>query len=290
LDREPSAGRCHDSGVAEDVGGRDILERPPELARTFARIGSDYEARPGYPEWVFALLSERCGLRSGAAVLEIGPGTGQATVPMLDRGARITAVEPGAALTQRLTERTVGREIEVVLSRFEDFEVAEAGFDLVVSATAFHWVEPVATGLSKCARALRDDGWLALWWTIWQDPDRPDAFRDALRPVLQAKAPHLLEEEAGPRAYLRDLDARMTEISGVSAFGPMSREILRWEGRHDPVEMRQILGTFAAWIALDEPVRAELLDAAERIAREEPGGTVTRPYQTVFYAARRLPR
>jgi SAM-dependent methyltransferase len=267
----------------------DLLDRPPELARAFDRIGSDYEARPGYPPWVFDLLGERCGLQPGAAILEIGAGTGQATLPMLDHGARVTAVEPGPALARRLGERTAGRDIKLIVAAFEDVELPEAGFDLAVSATAFHWIDPVA-GLMKCARALRDHGWLAMWWTIWNDPDRPDALRDMLRPSMQAKAPHLLEEEAGPHAYLRDLDARMAQIDGIGAYGPMSREVLRWEGRHRPAEIRRILATFAAWIALPEPVRAELLDEAERIVREELGGTVSRPYQTVLYRAQRLRR
>src|SRR5205807_9052355 len=98
-----------------------------------------------------------------------------------------------------------------------------------VSATAFHWVD-ISVGLTKCARALRDRGWLALWWTIWGDPDRPDGFNDALQPMLRAKAPHLLEEEAGPHAYVRDLAARAAEIDRAGCFSPVEHEILHWEG------------------------------------------------------------
>lgn len=265
------------------------MDRPPELAHTFDRIGRAYEARPGYPDWVFETLVERCGLELGSSVLEIGPGTGQATLPMLERGARITAVEPGAALARRLAERAAGRDVKVIVTAFEEADVPDAAFDLAVSATAFHWVDPVL-GQSKCARALRDGGWLVLWWTIWGDHDRPDRLRDALRPILQLKAPHLLSEEAGPRAYLSDLDARMAEIGRIGTFGPVNREIRRWEGEHNPAEIRQILATFAGWIALPESLRTELLDDVERIVHENCGGTVTRPYQTVLYRTQRLPR
>ena len=146
--------------MAEPDNG-EILDRPAQLAKQFDRIADDYDARPRYPEWVFDTLAKRCGLGPGASVLEVGPGTGQATLPMLERGARITAVEPGAALACRLAERATGRDVTVVVSRFEDVEVHEATFDLVASATAFHWVD-VSIGLHKAARALHDGGWLAL--------------------------------------------------------------------------------------------------------------------------------
>jgi hypothetical protein len=208
---------------------------------------------------------------------------------MLDRGARITAVEPGAGLARRLDERTSGRPVEVIRATFEDSAVPEDTFDIVASATAFHWVE-ISVGLARCAQALRDGGWLALWWTIWGDPDRPDPFHDALEPVLRARAPELLEEDAGYAAYARDLAARAAWIEHNPAFGPVQREVLRWRAVHEPAALRRMLGTFAAWIALPEPRRTEVLDEAERVARDEFHGRVERPYQTRVYLAPRLPR
>ena len=284
-----------DLGHDGEVGDRDresppeLVERPPELARTFNQIPDDYEARPGYPQWLFDVLVERGALRAGAAVLEIGAGTGQATLPMLELGADVTAVEPGAALARRLIERTAGRKLQVIVSSFEEASLSEAAFDLVASATAFHWVDPTV-GSAKCARVVRDHGWLALWWTIWGDPDRPDPFHDALQPVLEVHAPQLLDPAAGPRAYLQDLAARADRINATGAFGPISHEVLNWEGEHDPVGLRRLFATYAGWIALPELLQSELLSEVERLAREDFGGTVRRPYQTVLYLARRLPR
>jgi hypothetical protein len=185
--------------------------------------------------------------------------------------------------------RAAGRDIEVMVAAFEDVEVPEATFDLAASATAFHWVD-TAVGLTKCARALQGDGWLALWWTIFGDPDRPDPFHDALQPVLQAKAPHLLEKEAGRRAYALDLAARTSQIERIGMFRPVEHEVLCWEGRHDATGLRRMFATFAAWIALPEPLRTDLLDNVERLARDEFGGMVARPYRTLLYLAQRLPR
>jgi SAM-dependent methyltransferase len=220
-------------------------------------------------------------------ILEIGPGSGQATLPLLDRGARITAVEPGEGLARRLAERAAGRDVEIVVSTFEDAPVPDATFDLAVSATAFHWVAPVA-GVAKCAQSLQDGGWLALWWTIWGDPDRTDEFHDALRPTIERRAPHLLEEGATPAAYIQDLAARTAEIDAVGAFGHVSHDVLHWDCTHDPAGLRRLFATFAPWLALSEDLRRDLLDEVERLAQDDFGGTVVRPYQTVLYTAQRL--
>ena len=255
----------------------------------FDRVGAGYDARPGYPDAVFDVLVERCGLGDGCRVLEIGPGSGQATMPILDRGAEVIAVEPGATLARVLTERTAGRPVEVVISPFETVDLPEARFDLVASATAFHWVE-TAPGLARCERFLRDGGWLALWWTFWGDPDRDDPFHDALVPVLAAKAPHLLDADATARSYIVDVAARAAEIDGTGAFHAVHEDTVLWDGTHDPASLRAMFGTFSAWIALPEPLHSELLDDVARIALEAFGGSVTRPYKTVLYTAQRRAR
>jgi SAM-dependent methyltransferase len=269
-----------------DDHSREKLDRPSELAGMFNRAAAGYDARPGYPARVFDVLAQRCGLGPGSRVLEIGPGTGQATVGMLDRGAAVTAVEPGAELARLLAERCAGRDLQVIVEPFETAPLPDAMFDVVAAATSFHWVEPTV-GYERSARCLRDGGWLALWWTVWGDPDRPDPFHDALVPILCAKAPDLLDAEAGASAYIGDIEARVGEIDAAGMFGRVEEESILWDGSHDPLAVRAMFATFSAWIALPEPVRTDMFDEVERVAREEFAGTVTRPYRTVVYTARR---
>jgi SAM-dependent methyltransferase len=134
------------------------------IDRSFGRraFGADpakyHAARPAYPEWVFQRLSEACGLRPGAAVFEIGAGTGTATRQLLSRGADpLIAIEPDPRLAAFLRQTITDQTLQISLVPFEEAELAEVGFDLGVAATSFHWLEEDAA-LAKIARLLRPGG------------------------------------------------------------------------------------------------------------------------------------
>jgi protein-L-isoaspartate O-methyltransferase len=79
------------------------------LRATFDQAAELYDrARPGYPPALFDDLAELAGAGAGRRVLEIGPGTGQATVPLPSAGCRIVAVELGAGLA-RVVRRNLAR-------------------------------------------------------------------------------------------------------------------------------------------------------------------------------------
>ena len=71
---------------------------PHVLRVTFDRAAELYDrARPVAPPEVFDDLVSLCGLEPGSRLLEIGCGTGQATLPLAERGFAVTAIELGAA-------------------------------------------------------------------------------------------------------------------------------------------------------------------------------------------------
>lgn len=246
--------------------------------------------RPGYPDRVYQLLRQRCGLGRGAAVLEIGPGTGQATGRLLDEGASVTAVELGATMAARIEAKYAGRDLNVEVGAFEEVTLGGESFDLVVAATSFHWV-PAEAGLQRCADLLRAGGWLALWWTYFGDPDRPDPFRDAVTPIFGDLAPALVDVfpgvafESGPRPYALDVQARIAEIDASGRFGRVHHEVIAWTGRHTPLELRALFASYSPCLALAADERTAVLDAIEELASGTFGGVVERPYLTPVYLA-----
>lgn len=127
----------------------------------FNTVAELYEAtRRGYPAEIIDAMLATAAVGPAAAVLEIGCGTGQLTRQLAGRGLDLTAIDVGPAMVD-MARRTVAEPaVRFHVTAFEDFRDGKA-FDLVVSATAFHWVDPV-TGLVRAARLLRPGGWLAL--------------------------------------------------------------------------------------------------------------------------------
>lgn len=265
-------------------------ERHRSSRQRFTEAADAYRlGRPGYPPATFDLLAERCGLGPGTQVLEVGPGSGQATEPMLDRGARVHAIELGAEFAADLRTRFAGRDFRVDIAAFEDAPLPDGQYDLATAATSFHWV-PTEAGHRRCAAALRSGGWLAHWWTLWGDPDRADPFNDALMPILERHAPQLHSSylhRASPDGppYALDTVNRIGEIDRSEAYGPVEHHQLAWTASHTAAQMRALFATFAPWLELDEPLRSEMLDAVAALVDDEFGGKAQRPYVTAVYLA-----
>lgn len=137
------------NGSAEELRG--IFDEDPEL----------YDrARPGYPDALFRALSEPAEIGPGARVAEIGPGTGQATATLAAGGARVVAVELGAALAAALQRNLTAAPVEVVVCPFEDWQLPSEPFDTLVAFTAWHWLDP-AVRAAKAGAALHPGGALA---------------------------------------------------------------------------------------------------------------------------------
>jgi protein-L-isoaspartate O-methyltransferase len=100
-------------------------------------------ARPVAPGYVFDDLVARGGSRPGSSVVEIGPGTGQATRPLAERGLRIVALELGPHLADRARQNLVRfADVELVTTSYEAWDPGSARFDAVFACNSFHWVDP----------------------------------------------------------------------------------------------------------------------------------------------------
>ncbi|SEU28130.1 class I SAM-dependent methyltransferase [Paenibacillus sp. NFR01] len=120
--------------------------------------------RPTYTAELFQDILHYSGLKKDGHALEIGIGTGQATLPVLETGCRVTAVELGDSLAEFVRHKYAAyANLEVITGDFGSFAGEEAAFDLIYSATAFHWI-PQEAGLAKVLGLLKPGGTLALFW------------------------------------------------------------------------------------------------------------------------------
>jgi ubiquinone/menaquinone biosynthesis C-methylase UbiE len=146
----------------------------------FDGIAGRYEAsRPGYPGHVAEFVTTTAGLGPGAAVLEVGCGTGQLTERLACSGFWLTAIDIGPSMIAAARRRLTGAEVSFQVTSFEDLAAADASFDLVISSAAFHWIDP-EVAFTKSARLLRPGGWLALLGTEEHYDDPLGAALDVL--------------------------------------------------------------------------------------------------------------
>jgi len=251
----------------------------------FDQAADDYEAaRPGYPDRLIEQLLERSAIPDDGRILEIGCGTGQLTVPLAARGHTITAVELGVNLA-RLAGMNLARfpNAAVVCADFEAWQADPATYDLVVSAQAFHWIDP-AIGYPKVHAALRPSGCLALVWNLF--PGCDDPIHRALDEVYRSVAPQLVRDSAG--SSLEERVARtLQEVRSSRLFEEPDIVRIPWISTYTTARYLRLLRTHSDHLALD-PSTFERLLAAVSSTIDRFGGTLERPQVATLLASRPL--
>jgi SAM-dependent methyltransferase len=252
-------------------------------SQRFDGVAELYAAsRPTYPEELIDALIAMTGIRAASKILEIGSGTGKATLLFARRGFSIQCVEPGRSLVA-VARRTLKRypQVEFETVTFEQWHERPGEFDLVMSAQAFHWI-PKPLGYAKAARALKAEGYLALFWNM--SPDPTDAIFLDLRKVYEECVPEWTGQ-ANPCEEL--IKQREADIWDSGCFGNVRVERFPWSATYDARQYVDLLGTYSDHLRLPEERRNRLYaGVAEVITRH--GGVIEKPYLAVLYVARIL--
>lgn len=263
--------------------------KPTTITKTLGRIafGLDpagyHAARPAYPDWIYDVLCQCCGLRPNVAAFEIGSGTGIATRRLLELGANpLVAVEPDDRLADFLRDTLKSDALTVIRSTFEDAVLPGAGFDLGFSATAFHWLDE-ETALTKVAGLLRPGGWWVMVWNDFGDPDRADPFHEATNLLLNRPPGPSMGEREIP--FSQDKEARLMALEKTKAFDSIGHRSSAWSLALDADQVVRLYATYSN-INI-RPDREAVLAELGRVARDKFQGLVTRNMMTSLYMARR---
>ena len=253
------------------------------LRSTFNDVARLYdEARPGYLEQLIEDVISLSAIPPSGSILEVGCGTGQATLPFARRGYSMLCLELGSALAALAAGhcRPYPR-VEVRNVSFEEWPLQSGASDLVLSAQAFDWIPP-EIGYPKAAAALKDTGSLALFWNHHLGGDTP--FFRAVKEVRRKIAPQTFAA-ADEKPLDIVISERTAEITASGPFGEVAVRRYPWSEEYTTERYLKLLSTYSPLRGLAKDARRDLLASTQELL-ERHGGVVETRYLAVLYVAR----
>jgi Trans-aconitate methyltransferase len=256
---------------------------PKEQRLIFDEVPELYDRnRPSYPDALFDDLVSLSGILPEGRILEIGCGTGQATIPLAQRGFSVICLEPGPSMA-RFAQAKLARfpRVQVLQTTFEEWPVERGAFGLVFSAQAFGWVE-ADVRFTKAALALDASGSLAV---VGNAVVRERSnLREAIDAVYARHAPSLAGlaamrwySEEGPIPEL---------FSASGCFGPVTWRRYPWFQVYSRSEYCDLLRTHSDHRMLPAD-RLECLLKALSDLIEAHGSGIEVAYDAHLYLASR---
>lgn len=240
------------------------------LKTTFNAAATLYEeVRPGYPEELIQDIVDLSGLNNRSRILEVGCGTGKATRSFAERGYELVCLDIGADLIAVARERLKEfPNVSFVPEAFETWK-PKTKFDLIISATAFHWVDPKVKYL-KASETLASKGYLAVFSN--QHVKKEEGFFTDVQSLYD-------------RYYLRQTAAHPTHTTdppGVEVFHSLIRRVYPWTQTYSSEQCIKLLGPYSDHIALPEENKRLLFEGISNLIQTQYNGQITKHHQAVL--------
>jgi SAM-dependent methyltransferase len=256
-----------------------------DLRLTFNEDPVVYDrVRPSYPEPLFDELWRFARLAAAPVICEAGAGTGKATASLLARGARVTAVEIGRELADFMRARFAGHSNLVVIDQpFETAELLASSFDVVFSATAWHWMDP-ASRVERAASLLRPGGVIAIVDTVQVESDTDGGYFAASQQIYRRYGdpePPALDE---PGIHL---PPALAELRNSQQFGEPVLHRYRWDQTYPRADYQDLMRSYSNMRAMKLEDREALIGELGALIDSDYGGFVTRPLEITLTVARK---
>jgi SAM-dependent methyltransferase len=259
------------------------MSTTPDRRFTFNAAAADYNAaRPAYPEALIEDILRIAAVPPNGSILEVGCGTGQATLPFAKRGFSMLCLDIGADLLALAARKChLYPRVRFLCQAFEDWQPGQERFDLLLSATAFHWIPP-ALGYPKAAGFLKDTGFIALIWNYHPKPYTK--FFVEVQEIYRQWVPEWPDPDLGP-SLEDDLHSTETEINQTGLFAPLQVKTYSWAKDYSSMDYLRLLNTYSDHHMLEENRKLGLFGDIRKLIDERYGGKITRPYLTALFLA-----
>ena len=254
------------------------------LEWTFDTVAKQYEKlRPGYVEEMYEDIFKYREVDTTSHAVEVGIGGGQATLPVLKTGCKVTAVEYGKNFSELCRDKF--REFpgfSVVNAKFEDFAYERGSYDLVYSASAFHWV-PEEVGYPKVFDMLKSGGAFA---RFANHPYGDKGRKELSQAIDQIYAVYMSNTKEGSEYGEQDAKER-AEIAQKYEFVDICYKLYHRTRTFSAKEYTALLGTYSDHMIIEEEKRKVFFSEIEDTINQF-GGQIT-IYDTIDLQLARKP-
>ncbi len=240
----------------------------------YTDLARAYLKRPEYAPGAIDSIAACPGIEPGAAVCDMGAGTGKLTLPLLQRGMEVTAVEPNDAMRELGIGQTAGHpDVTWIEGTAEQPGLPAGAFRLVTFGSSFT-VTRRARALDQASRLLVADGWLAV---LSNHRDLEDPLQKAIEAVIHRAIP----------GYSYGL--RREDQTGVIAESGLFREVRKVEKR--VLHRQKVADMVEAWGSHGTLHRQAgdrfdgIIRQIEQILLSSGSQTVAVPYTTRLWLA-----
>lgn len=256
-----------------------------ERKKTFNDIANEYEKnRPTYPAKLFKDIVQYADLDKNDRIIEIGSGTGKATEGFVNIGYNnITCVELGSELIALTQEKFKNEKtINFVHGSFEEANIKSNDYDLAISATAFHFVDP-KVGYPKVHRILKKGSSLAFFWTV--HVQEYDEIYNQIRELYKKYAPELNDEKMPtPEEDIYDIGKN---IKATELFSSLEIKKYKWMHTYTSDEYVGLLNTHSRHRILEKEKREPLLKEIKQII-DNNGGKIEKQCLVALFLGKKI--
>ena len=249
----------------------------------FDKVVLNYDRRrANYAAQLFNDIINYSGITAGSPIIEIGCGTGKATEPFLKMGCSVTAIELGKNLAS-YTKKKYKKysNLKVIQSAFEDYECDNNKFDMLYSATAFHWIPP-QTGYKKAYRIIKNGGTIALFWSKSSVDIKNNSLYEKIQSIYNKLLPEWKNDENKNNQASRHpvIQKRMADYGFADFKSYLYHDTRVMTGK----EYVELLDTYSDHRALDKIIRAKLYGSIKAAIEESKNRLIVNDIVDLYLA------
>lgn len=244
------------------------------------------EVRPSYPDKLISDIIDNTKINSESRLLEIGPGTGKATIKLAEKGFKIHGVELSENMAKLLREKCTNYpKVEVEVASFEKWQPKnDEKYQVIYCAQAFHWIDK-ALSYKKCNELLEEGGYLALFW--YQPVAEKSELKEEIDSIIskyESKSKTNSEEEHSA-SQLTEMRKKELESSGFFKDVKVFEYII--EKSMNAAEYIKVINSYSGFVVLEEAVRLSLDKEVEQ-AINRHGGEITSSLNYSLFLGKRI--